>query len=123
MSSQATVSSGLVGTIRFLTTTGFSGTAVQLVRAELSRSGQSETVTLTARVALEVSTAPSPDFDGDGTVGISDFLQFVNHFGTSRGGAGYDAKYDLDGNDVIGISDFLIFVNNFGSQVPPSWRW
>ena len=119
-SGQATVSSGLVGTIRFLTTTGFSGTAVQLVRAELSRSGQSETVTLTARVELQVSTAPSPDFDGDGTVGISDFLQFVNHFGTSRGGAGYDAKYDLDGNDVIGISDFLIFVNNFGSQVPPS---
>ncbi len=119
-SGQATVSSGLVGTIRFRTTTGFSGTAVQLVRAELSRSGQSETVTLTARVELQVSTAPSPDFDGDGTVGISDFLQFVNHFGTSRGGAGYDAKYDLDGNDVIGISDFLIFVNNFGSQVPPS---
>ena len=119
-SGQATVSSGLVGTVSFLTTTGFSGTAVQLVRAELSRSGQSETVTLTARVELQVSTAPSPDFDGDGTVGISDFLQFVNHFGTSRGGAGYDAKYDLDGNDVIGISDFLIFVNNFGSQVPPS---
>ena len=117
---QATVSSGLVGTVRFLTTTGFSGTAVQLVRAELSRSGQSETVTLTTRVELQVSTAPSPDFDGDGTVGISDFLQFVNHFGTSRGDAGYDAKYDLDGNDVIGISDFLIFANNFGSQVPPS---
>ena len=25
--------------------------------------------------------APSPDFDGDGMVGISDFLLFVNHFG------------------------------------------
>ena len=117
---QTTVSSGLVGTIRFRTTTEFSGTAIQLVSAELSRSGQSETVTLTARVELGVSTAPSPDFDGDGTVGISDFLQFVNHFGTSRGSAGYDAKYDLDGNDAIGISDFLIFVNSFGSQVPPS---
>ena len=117
---QATASSGLVGAIRFRTTTGFSGTAIQLVRADLSRGGQSETVTLTARVALEVSTEPSPDFDGDGTVGISDFLLFVNHFGTSRGGAGYDAKYDLDGNGAIGISDFLIFVNSFGSQVPPS---
>ena len=42
--SQPTVSSGLVGTIRFRTTTEFSGTAVQLVRAELSRGGQSETV-------------------------------------------------------------------------------
>ena len=72
---------------------------------------------LTARVELQVSTAPCPDFDGDGVVGISDFLEFVNHFGTSRGDAGYDAKYDLDENDVIGISDFLIFVNEFGKEV------
>ena len=76
--------------------------------------------TATARVELEVSTATSPDFDGDGMVGISDFLLFVNHFGTSSGDAGYDARYDLDGNGAIGISDFLIFVNSFGSQVPPS---
>ena len=55
-----------------------------------------------------------------GVVGIPDFLQFVDHFGTSRGGAGYDAKYDLDGNGAIGIPDFLIFVDSFGSQVPPS---
>ena len=82
-----------------------------------SRSGQSETGMLTARVELQVSTAPCPDFDGDGVVGISDFLEFVNHFGTSRGDAGYDAKYDLDENDVIGISDFLIFVNEFGKEV------
>ena len=115
--SQATVSSGLVGTIRFRTTTGFSGTTVQLVRADLSRGGQSETVTLSARVELQVSTAPCPDFDGDGTVGIPDFLQFVNHFGTSRGGVGYNAKYDLDGNDTIGIPDFLSFVDNFGKEV------
>ena len=62
----------------------------------------------------------NPDFDGDGTVGVSDFLLFVNHFGTSRGDAGYDAKYDLDSNDVIGVSDFLIFVNSFGKKVPTS---
>ena len=119
-SGQATVSRGLVGTIRFRTTAAFSGTAIRLVEAQLSRRGQSETITLTARVELEASTGPSPDFDGDGTVGISDFLLFVSSFGTSRGGAGYDAKYDLDGNSTIGISDFLIFVNSFGSQVPPS---
>ena len=69
------------------------------------------------RVELQVSTAPCPDFDGDGTVGIPDFLLFVNHFGTSRGDVSYEAKYDLDGNDVIGIPDFLIFVNNFGKEV------
>ena len=72
---------------------------------------------LTARVELQVSTAPCPDFDGDGVVGIPDFLLFVNHFGLSRGDADYDAKYDLDGNDVIGIPDFLIFVDNFGKEV------
>ena len=81
--------------------------------------GLSETVTLAGRVELKVSTEPSPDFDGDGTVGISDFLQFVNHFGTSLGDAGYDAKYDLDGNGAIGISDFLIFMNSFGKEVTP----
>ena len=80
----------------------------------------SETVTLAARVALQVATEPSSDFDGDGTVGMPDFLLFVDHYGTSRGDAGYDAKYDLDGNGVIGIPDFLIFVDNFGTQVPPS---
>ena len=61
-----------------------------------------------------------PDFNDDGTVGIPDFLEFVNHFGTSRGDARYDAKYDLDNNGAIGVSDFLIFVDSFGSEVPPS---
>ena len=121
LGSQATVNSGLVGTIRFRTTAAFSGTAIQLVSGKLSRGSNLETVTLTARVELSAgSVTPSPDFDGDGTVSISDFLLFVNHFGLSRGDAGYDAKYDLDSNDGIGISDFLLFVNNFGSQAPSS---
>ena len=55
---------------------------------------------------------------GNGEVGISDFLLFVNHFGLSRSDEKYDERYDLDNNDIIGISDFLIFVDNFGKQVP-----
>ena len=121
LGSQATVNSGLVGIIRFRTTAAFSGTAIRLVSGKLSRGGNLETVTLTARVELQAgSVTPSPDFDGDGTVSISDFLLFVNHFGLSRGDVGYDAKYDLDSNDGIGISDFLLFVNNFGNSAPPS---
>ena len=54
------------------------------------------------------------DFDGNGTVGVSDFLLFSAQFGLSRGDAGYDARFDLDGDGMIGISDFLIFVNAFG---------
>ncbi|MXZ09560.1 MAG: hypothetical protein F4Y79_08970 [Gemmatimonadetes bacterium] len=59
---------------------------------------------------------PTPDFDGDGTVGISDFLLFVDQFGFSQGDVGYDARYDLDGDGVIGIGDFLIFVDAFGKN-------
>ena len=61
--------------------------------------------------------APIPDFDGDGVVGVSDFLQFVEQFGLSQGDAGYDARFDLDGNDTIGIDDFLIFSKHFGKSV------
>ena len=54
------------------------------------------------------------DFDGDGSVGISDFLLLTSHFGSAAGHANYDARYDLDGDGQIGIGDFLIFVQDFG---------
>ncbi len=63
------------------------------------------------------TSAPTPDFDGDGIVGISDFLLFVDQFGFSQEDVGYDARFDLDGDGVIGVSDFLIFVDNFGKKV------
>ena len=63
------------------------------------------------------ASAPTPDFDGDGIVGISDFLLFVDQFGFSQEDVGYDARFDLDGDGVIGVSDFLIFVDNFGKKV------
>ena len=55
-----------------------------------------------------------PDFDGDGTVGFSDFVQFAAQFGLSQDNEGYDARFDLDGNGAIGFSDFLIFASAFG---------
>ena len=54
------------------------------------------------------------DFDNDGTVGFSDFLQFAAKFGLSQGDAGYDARFDLDGDGTIGFSDFLILAVSFG---------
>ena len=119
---QVSASSGLVGTIRFRTTAAFSGTAIRLVRAELRRGGQFEIVALNIRVALRVSTAPYPDFDGNGLVDVADFLLFVGVFGSSRGDRTYQSKYDLDGNGAIGVSDFLIFVNDFGKSAPPPVR-
>ena len=109
-----TVSSGLVGTVRFRTTAGFSGTEIRLAQGQVSRGGQVEMQLLLARVALQVGSTCPTDFDGNGTVGISDFLLFTSHFGSSLGQAGYDARYDLDSNGSIGISDFLIFTSDFG---------
>ncbi len=58
--------------------------------------------------------SPIADFDGDGTVGFPDFLQFAAKFGLSQGDAGYDARFDLDGAATVGFSDFLIFAGSFG---------
>ena len=59
-----------------------------------------------------VATARS-DFDGDGTVGFSDFVQFAAQFGSSEGEEGYDVRFDLDGNGAVGFSDFVIFASAF----------
>ena len=60
---------------------------------------------------------PTADFDGDGQVGISDFLLFVEVFGTHSGQENFDLKFDLDNNGTIGISDFLIFMDSLGKTV------
>ena len=93
----------------------------EVILAESATS--SDVITTTDVITFNATATPSPDFDGDGMVGIPDFLMFVNVFGSSQGDGTYDAKYDLDSNGVIGIPDFLTFVDNFGKEVPPLWRW
>ncbi len=83
-----------------------------------------DTTSVASKLLLEGqishNTAPSPDFDGDGTVGFPDFLAFAGSFGSSRGDARYDPRFDLDGDGSVAFSDFLIFAGAFGSQVPTS---
>ena len=62
-------------------------------------------------------TAFLPDFDGDGTVSFSDFLQFAAKFGLSQGDDRYDAMFDLNGDGEIGFSDFVIFARNYGKDL------
>ena len=112
----ATVNAGLIGTIHFRTADAFSETDIRVVRAELIRDEQLETVSLSLSVAI-LSAASSPDFDNSGTIGIPDFLLFVDVFGSKEGQEQYEAKYDLDGNGEIGIPDFLAFVDSFGKEV------
>ena len=111
----ATVNSGLVGTLRFLTTDAFLGTEIRLVRAELGRGEQSEAVPLSLSVGLRVAAVP--DFDGSGTVDFPDFLFLVSVFGSRLNDGKYETKYDLDGNGEIAFDDFLIFVSSFGKSV------
>ena len=73
-------------------------------------------------ISLDVNSAASdqdvtPDFDGDGMVGFSDFLAFAGLFGSRQGDGRYEAKYDLDSDGAIGFSDFLIFSASFGKEV------
>ena len=113
---QATTNSGLLGTIRFRTTAAFSSTEIRLVRAELGRGGQIESVTIDVRVALELQVL-TPDFNGDGVVNFADFLAFGGQFGSRQGDGRYEVKYDLDSDGAIGFGDFLIFGNSFGKEV------
>ena len=112
---RATADGGLVGTVRFRATAAFSGTAIRLVRAELSRSGQFETVTLNTSVELQLQVLTS-DFNGDGVVNFADFLAFAGQFGTRQGDGRYEAQYDLDSDGAIGFGDFLIFSSSFGKE-------
>lgn len=112
---QATADSGMVGSVRFQTTNDFSGTTLRLVRAEIGRGEQRESITPDdIAVSLRLSN-PTPDFNGDGRVDFGDFVALGMHFGASRGDARYDAKYDLDQDGMIGFGDFLIFGQAFGT--------
>ena len=112
---QATDDSGLVGSVRFRTTDGFSGSTIRLVSAEIGRGNERESIT-PSDIAVTLRLAQlTPDFNGDGKVDFGDFVAFGMRFGASRGDARFEAKYDLDQDGMIGFGDFLIFGREFGS--------
>ena len=105
-----------LGTIRFRVSDTFQTGQIRLRYARIRRSGQFEAFANPVVLRFSQQGALRADFDGDGTVGISDFLLFASHFGSAVGQANYDARYDLDGDGQIGIGDFLIFVQDFGQS-------
>ena len=80
---------------------------------KLASGSEDGTVLLWDLLPYTTPQKSSSDFDGDGTVGFSDFVQFAAQFGLSQGDEGYDARFDLDRNGAIGFSDFLIFARRF----------
>ena len=105
-----------LGTIHFRVSDTFQTGQIRLRYARIRRSGQFESFANPVVLRFSQLGGLRADFDGDGTVGISDFLLFVSHFGSAVGQANYDARYDLDGDGQIGIGDFLIFVQDFGQS-------
>ena len=107
--------SAKLGTIRFAASDTFQAGQIRLQFARIRRSGEFEGFADPVILEFSKQGGPAADFDGDGAVGFTDFLQFAGVFGLTRGDAGYDARYDLDGNGMIGFSDFLIFAGSFGT--------
>ena len=95
--------------------------SLALVCYAATRSDADDDRTTSQAVKIDANgddTASIPDFDGDGTVGFSDFVSFAGVFGSSESDEKYEAKYDLNGDGEIGFSDFVIFAQNFGKEVP-----
>ncbi len=114
-------SSGFLVRAEFETVADVSGRefSIGIESVTLAESPTSSDV-LNTSSEISFNSAPSPDFDGDGTVGFPDFLAFAGNFGSSRGDARYEARFDLDGDGSVAFADFLIFAGAFGSRVPPS---
>ena len=99
----------LTGHTWYLVTLAFSPDGMTLA------SGSYDGTILLWDMSPYVTTQPlASDFDGDGTVGFPDFLQFAAQVGLSQGDAGYDARFDLNGDGTVEFGDFVIFARSFG---------
>ena len=112
--------SGFIGRAEFSTVADVTGRKFTLgIKAvTLAESSTSQDVITTTNV-ISFNDTPSPDFDGDGAVGFSDFLQFAGQYGARQGDGQYEARYDLDSDGAISFGDFLVFASSYGTQVPP----
>ena len=59
-------------------------------------------------VTFTATAEATPDFDGDGVTGFSDFFLFAEAFG------GSDPRFDLDGSGTVDFTDFFLFAEHFG---------
>ena len=118
---QATKDEGSLGQVTFTLLDGFEETtSVQLVSAQFgTQTGPQEIGISSGGAVVTINKAdlpPSPDFDGDGTVGFSDFISFAGVFGSTQGDGIYRPEFDLDQDGTIDFSDFISFAQVFGTS-------
>ena len=114
-------SSGFLTRAEFTTVTDVTGREFSIGIASVTLSenaGSSDVITTTNRIAFNATTAPTPDFDGNGAVDFFDFLAFVGQYDTRQGDGRYQVKYDLNSDGAIDFQDFLIFVSSYDSSSP-----
>ena len=58
-------------------------------------------------VTFTATAEATPDFDGDGETGFSDFFLFADAFG------GSDPRFDLDGSGSVDFGDFFLLADYF----------
>ena len=58
-------------------------------------------------VTFTATAEATPDFDGDGETGFSDFFLFADAFG------GSDPRFDLDGSGSVDFGDFFLLADHF----------
>ena len=58
-------------------------------------------------VTFTATAEATPDFDGDGEAGFSDFFLFADAFGSS------DPRFDLDGSGSVDFADFFLLADYF----------
>ena len=113
-------SSGFLARAEFTTATDVTGREFSIGLASVTLSENllvDDTLTTTNRIAFNAMTAPTPDFDGDGTVGFSDFLAFAGRYGTRQGDGRYQVKYDLNRDGAVDFADFLSFAGSYGKVI------
>lgn len=106
-----TVLDGFSGESRVTLGSTLLGTALKIDSIQVGT--ESSVVTLGGQITPVV--LDKPDFDGDGTVGFTDFIIFAGGFGASTGDQSYNPMLDLDGSGDVGFSDFLTFAQAFGT--------
>ncbi len=57
-----------------------------------------------------------------GTVGVDDFLAFLNAYGSSVGDANYNPQADVNDDNTVDLDDYLIFITSFGRTAGPSTK-
>lgn len=113
----------LVPATRILVLRSLPGWSGQWQVAVLVRDAEGASVADTLRVAVASGGDPpveprSADFDGNGTVDLTDFFGFADHFGLASDDPGWDPVYDIDRDGKTGFADFFLFADEY-SPAPP----